>query len=207
MKEKKRSRIKKAAVTVALPGAIIVVCVLIAGMMIGANISESIEPITPTVEKRSMKPVKLKWLGEVEPGLNVSGVREIYIYPHSNTPASTYGVNLTNTSGYAYGDVNDTHIGSDVPYATTFDIVALVQWNYTHAFNETSGFYDMDFVRGYTNSTVLSISANNMTEYQVWNRTEEMYVHHVDDNSGSGYTINRGQNVTSCYFDFEAYYV
>jgi len=155
------------------------------------------------MEKRTWKKTILPWLGEVDPGLNVSGVVEVYVYPNGGT----YTANVSNASAYESVDVNNTHAGSDVPYNTAFDIVAKVQVNYSYGMNETSGWYDLDYMRAYANCTVLSISSVLADEYHIVNITEQAWIHFVWDNSGAGYTISRGQNVTSFYIDFEFYYV
>ncbi len=199
---KKMGKGLKAGIISAIPIAIIWIIVAILFLAnIGETIIQTPEPIVE--EKRTWKKTKLPWLGEAEPGLNVSGVREIYIWANGGT----YTSNLSNASGdcYAYGDVNNTHIGSNVPFNTAFDIIALVQWDYASGFNETSSEWDMDYVRAYLNQTDLSISSAIGTDYHIWNQTEQMYVHHVWDNSGAGYTISRGQNITTTYFDFEDY--
>ena len=177
--------------------------VFIAGLLIGASVSEPIVN-QPSVEKGYMKKVDLDWLGEAVIALNVSGVLEVYIWANGGT----YTTNLSNASAscYASGDVNNTEIGTDVPYNTAFDVVVKVQWNYSHAFNETSGWYDLDFVQCFANSTDLGVASAQADEYEITNVTEQWYMHFVWDNGGAGYQISRNEQISSFYMDFEAYY-
>lgn len=204
----KNENIKKIGVKAGVIAGFIFI-IFIVGLLIGANISETVTNEKPEMKESGFKKIKLPWLGQVDPGLNVSGVREVYLWKHSATPATTYAVNLSNASAdcYGFGDINNSHLTDNCPFNTPFDVVELVQWNYSHAFNETSGFYDLSYIRAYANCSDLSVSGVIASDYEIWNQTEQVYIHHVWNNGGAGFTISRGQNITSFYTDFEGYYI
>lgn len=159
------------------------------------------------VEPVWMEEFPLKPLRDADPGVGASGVLTVFCYPHSGDPGVTYVSNITD-GWYAQGDDNNTHIGSDVPYDTAFDVVYKVRWNKTHAYNVTDTEWWLGWVKGFANSTVLGAASVAMLEYNITGcvATDFVWVHYVDNNGGAGYTINRGENVTSYIADFSSYY-
>lgn len=153
-------------------------------------------------------------LGEADPGAGASGVLNVSIVAHHHF--DPYTSNMTYNASYysdkGKGDVNNTHIGDNVTYTGFFDIIVKVRWNRTHAYNSTAGAnprYRLDWVRGNITCAGLSISADTaMAEYNITGTTNGLYiwVNYVMDNSGAGYQIGRGQNITTCSFTFDAYY-
>lgn len=148
--------------------------------------------------------VFLDWLGEATPGSGASGVLEVYVN-NTNTSASPYDSNIT--GALADGDVNNSHIESDVPYGTAFDVVLKVRWNKTHAYDTA---WNLSLVRAYANCTVLGVTSIPMEETEINESTDYVYVHYFlrdnDGGAGSGFTIAEGVNVTGFAVVFESYY-
>lgn len=120
-----------------------------------------------------------------------------------------------NTAGH--DDItNNSHIGLNVPYNTPFMIQTKVKWNRTHAYNDTAGSspsWVNDWVRGNATCSGVTpaIAANTaMAEYNISGNTDTgydgfVYYYYVMNNSGAGYTISRGENVTSFAVTFKYY--
>ncbi|GAH13219.1 unnamed protein product, partial [marine sediment metagenome] len=98
-----------------------------------------------------------------------------------------------------------SHIGSNVPYGTAVDVIVEVRWNKTHAWDTT---WNLSLVRAYANSSVLSVSGVAMVEAQIATSADYLYVSYFlrdsDGGAGSGFLLDRGQNVTSFSVNFES---
>ena len=148
------------------------------------------------------KIIPAMWLGDNDPGAGASGVMEVHVNA-TNTSTTPYSSNLT--GAYESGEVNNSHIGSDVPYETAFDVIIEVRFNKTHAWDVT---WNLSLVRAYANSTVLGVDSIEMVEQQIATSADYLYVSYflrdADGGAGSGFTISRGQNVTSFSVNFES---
>ena len=188
------------------------VTLLTIGLVVGMLVISNSSPVpTEVVEQvRQWQKDVLHPVGDNDPGVGNSGVLRVYIYKHQANPATAYASNLTAPSAnvYAYGDTNNTHIGSIVPYNTAFDIVVKVRWNKTHAFNETSHVWEHSWVRGNITCAAFGLSDDAMGEQNISGTTNDVYIwmHYYWNNAGVGETISRGQNVTSCSFTFDAFF-
>lgn len=200
MKEKKYGLMKAGVLTS--------LCVLGISLLL---ILSYTSPEIPNVPGRVMryKEIGLDWLGTYSG--TASGVNESFVYAHQNLPNTIYNVNISNTSAscYAHSFYNDTHGGSNVPYSTVFDILVMVRWNVTHAWNGTA--FDPTYTRGYCNCTLLGVTGVLMNQTLIGSdATYVWYMYYLQDSdggaTGSGFTISKGQNITSCSFNFEAYY-
>ena len=203
----KEHAIKGSAVTLLTIG-------LVVGMLIVSNSSPVPEEIVEkTIKIRQWHEDILIPVGEADPGAGNSGVLGVWIYAHQGDPGTAYATNLSESGAtvYAFGDVNNSHIGSIVPYNTAFDIVVKVRWNQTHAFNASSNTWMHDWVRGNITCAAFSLSDEAMTEQNITDATlgpdaTYIWMNYYWNNAAAGGTISRGQNVTSCSFTFDAYY-
>jgi len=179
----------------------------IAMLMVFVSVDNSIMNNSEFVEKRVMyRQVFLPWLGDADPGSGASGVLAVYVNATNITVGSTeYNTNLT--TGFATGTVNNSHIGSNVPFATAFDVVVKVRWNKTHAYDSA---WNLSLVRAYANCTVLGVTSIQMNETSIVEATDFVYVHYylhdADGGAGTGFTIAEGVNVTSFSVNFESYF-
>ncbi len=146
--------------------------------------------------------VVLLYLGDADPGAGASGVMEVHVNA-TNTSVSPYTSNLT--GAYEYGEVNNSHIGSDVPYAVGVDVVVEVRWNKTHAWDSA---WNLSLVRAYANSTVLGVTGIQMVEAQIATSADYLYVSYflrdADGGAGTGFLLTEGQNVSSFFINFES---
>lgn len=203
MKEKKYVKYKKAGASL---GIFVVFAAFVFVLLIVANTGNVIVSDSVDYETRtgSFKQVILQFLGDNNPGAGASGVMEVHVNA-TNTSTTPYSSNLTNTTTYASGDVNNSHIGSDVPYETAFDVIVEVRWNKTHAYDTA---WNLSLVRAYANSSVLGVTAIQMEEQQIATSTDYLYVSYFlrdsDGGAGTGFTIARGENVTSFSVNFES---
>jgi len=168
----------------------------------------SLDTVVVEDEYREMtwRRISLPFLGDADPGSGASGVLEVYVNATNLTVGSTeYNTNLT--TGYETGTVNNSHIGSDVPYDTAFDVIVKVRWNKTHAYDTA---WNLSLVRAYANSSDLGVTAIQMNETSIVEATDFVYVHYylhdADGGVGTGFTIAEGVNVTSFSVNFESYY-
>lgn len=191
-------------------GMLIGICTVSAMVISFNSIQEYYNPPIQT-ETRSWRQVELYVLGDYG-AADTSGVNSSFIWAHQNDPNIVYNANLSNSSAncYAHTETNNTHAGSNVPYSTAFNIIVTVRWNVTHAWNGTA--FDSTYTRGYINCSGLSVAATGVKMNQtligsdttyVW---YNYYVQDADGGTGTGFTLTKGQNVTSCSFVFEAYY-
>lgn len=162
------------------------------------------EVLVEDVYQRSWKAVPM---GDADPGAGASGVLIVYVVARS---AFTYTSNISiNASVFGSEETNNSHAGNNIPYDTYFDVVVKVRWNKTHAYSTSNSTWMLPWVRGNTTCALLSISADTaMDEYNISGTTNGKYiwVHYVIDNGGTGYSISRGDNITSHSFTFDAYY-
>lgn len=150
----------------------------------------------------TFKKVLLPFLGTADPGVGASGVLNVFVNA-TNTSVAPYTSNLT--GAYASGDVNNSHISSDVKYATAVDVVVQVRWNKSHAYDSA---WNLSLVRAYANSTVLGITSIQMVEAQITDSADYLYVSYFlrdnDGGAGTGFSLTEGQNVTSFFVNFES---
>jgi len=148
-------------------------------------------------------------MGDAAVASGQSGILRVYIHIH-NLSATPYNLNLSvsNTNQvWGYADANNTHISDNINYSEAFDIVYKVRWNATHCLNGTV--FNLDWIRGNLTVHAFSVADQAMAEQNITGcNTDSTYiwVHYYDNNSGSGYTISRGQNVTHFWGNFSAYY-
>lgn len=171
----------------------------ISGMVFLATTGEDV--IEQSIKMREWHP---NVLGEANPGAGASGVLTILIVKSSTFSYYTNISETVNSTVYGFENVNNSHMNGDIPYGTNFHIVAKVRWNATHAFESTNNTWMHSYVRGNITCSALSLSDAAMTEYNIsgTGNGDYIWMHYVI----GPYTISRGQNVTSCSFNFDAYY-
>ena len=193
-------------------------------------------PIIPVVEKGQIKGWKsvdmTATAGIADPGAGNSGFLKIAIYKHHlGTFAEItayYSENMTINAGNdsTYGNTfdNNSHNMSSIPYApTTFDILVLFRWNATHAKSTSNNTWMIQWVRLNISCPELHIhnwatggadTFQNMTKINATipsfnaggGPKSYMFTNFIMNNNGTGYTINKGQNVSHCFFQPSAYY-
>jgi len=175
------------------------------------NIENVLDP-SEEYETRELDWIRtmLPWLGDADPGAGNSGVMEVYIYPHSGDPGNDYATNITGAASYGSSDEDTVSCGTNIPHSITFDIVIKVRWNTTHAFNTSTGLYELALVRGNSTCSDLSYSDILMNEVNITDtsdNTNYIWVHYyladVDGGAGPGFTISRGQEVDPVSFTFD----
>jgi hypothetical protein len=153
---------------------------------------------------------------EADPGAGNSGILGVYILNHTGTPADAYNENdsvthfeawaSANNLGFATADATDVEIA----YDTSFDIVVRVRGSSTHC-KRDSTWYDTDLKVEIT-SADLSISSDTamtrVTPVAAGNTSSFtfLYVNFYIDNSGSGYTLSKGETNEITSIKFSAYY-
>ena len=202
MKQKNRDRIKAGGT----------LTILAVGFIASILFISNITPMVEETEVRSWHRLTLPYLGDNDPGAGASGVINNTIIVRN---CVDYTTNFTiNSSVYGFADAHNDHM-NNIPYDTGaaadhFELAITVRWNKTHAFSESNTTWMLTWVRGNCTCAGLSIGANTtMTEVNHTDITADhafIYVTYYLDNSGDGYTLTRGQNVTSCMFFFDAYY-
>lgn len=187
-----------------------------------------VQQINEDREWRELKP-----LG-ADPGSGLSGVINVSIVKHG---CFDYGANLTrNASMFAWGETNDTEIGTNVPYGIFCDIVLKVVWNRTMMYNVSNSNWTWTWVNATIAFTLVGYTAgypgsgghgHNITgEWNIsegsWaatnDRTYAYYVFgagaHTGDAGGAataagnnnGFRLNRSQRIPTVYFREFAYY-
>ena len=200
MKNKKENRYRKAGVGLGIFAIFVLV------LLVVANTGNVIVDDGVDVEIRtgSHKDVFLPFLGTNDPGAGLSGVLNVFVNA-TNTSVAPYTSNLT--GAYETGDVNNSHIGSDVPYAVGFDVIVQVRFNKSHAYDSA---WNLSLVRAYANSTVLGVTAIQMVEAQITDSADYLYVSYFlrdnDGGAGTGFVIGSGVNVTGFAVNFESFY-
>jgi hypothetical protein len=150
---------------------------------------------------------------EGDPGAGASGVINVFIYPHTVDPATTYSANIS-LGWYAQYDTLNHTLTGDVPYDTAFDIVVKCRANQTHAYNSTSHVWELDWIRANATCSDLSFTSENlsMNEQNIsgTDAVDFIWVHYylqdADGGAGTGFTISHGVSVNVTYFKFEAYF-
>jgi hypothetical protein len=95
----------------------------------------------------------------------------------------------------------------NVPYATTFDIIYKIRVNVTEAYNTTGSNWELAWVRANITCANLGIGADTaMSEIEIVNNTNFMWVNYYINNGGAGYTITHGQQVNITSFKLQAWY-
>jgi len=198
--------------------------VFILSIILGMYFAVTQTPIIPVMEKgkivgwKNVEMVATAGHNAITAGQ--SGFEVIAIYKHHTTAVAVfYGQNLTINAGNGstYGNTfqNNSSNMSSIPYApTTFDLLVYFRWNSTHAKSTSNNTWMLQWVRlniscpelhihnwatgtGYTNMSKFNSTAHNSNYF---------WVNFVMNNNGSGYTINKGENVSHCYFQPSAYY-
>lgn len=207
----------------------IVAVVIVALLMLTQTGNVLVEPEIP--EEPIVEPVKpATWqriaMGEAGgPATNVTGGSCVLNVSIVALGSNNYNANITynvtdwysmDTTGHS--DItNNSHIGSNIPYSTPFEIQVKVEWNRTHAYNNTAGSspsWMNDWVRGNCtcSGTTPAIAANTaMAEYNISGNTNtgydgKVYYYYVMNNSGAGYQLSRGQNISSLSFSFDSFF-
>lgn len=179
-------------------------CFFIAILLLNMNLSDTVEY---NIYTKGFKPIQLDAVGDADPGSGASGMLMFFVYPHAADPGLTYATNIT-SGWYANSSVNNTHAGSNVPYSTAFDLCWKVRFNVTHAWNGTA--FDSTYTRGYLNCTGLSVTSQIMTKTQIATGGDYVYytfwIQDTNGGNGTGFTITKGQNVTTCLANWEAYF-
>lgn len=140
---------------------------------------------------------------DANPGVGAGGVLRVYVVKNNTF---NYNNNITITGDvYAYGDSNNSHIGTDVPHSQAIDVVVEVRFNESQAYDTGTASWRMDWIRANANCSGLSVSSYDCIEYQIDTVGDEnggfVWVNYVIPNK----SITEGQNVTSCMWHFEAY--
>jgi len=133
---------------------------------------------------------------DASPGYGNCGILNIFIYPHSADPATTYASNCSEGTAYAYGNSLNSSLTGNVPYHTSFDIVLKYRFNASVAYCETNTTWMMSWVNYTIRSPNLAINANTtMQEVQVTANSTYMEVQFYINNAGNGYKITHAQQV------------
>jgi len=187
-------------------GVVIGLSMFVCTLLIVANTGNIIvdDGIDVEIKTGTHRGVFLPFLGTNNPGAGLSGVLNVFVNA-TNTSVAPYTSNLT--GAYETGDVNNSHIGSDVPYGTGFDVIVQCRFNKSHAYDTA---WNLSLVRAYANSTVLGVSGVQMVEAQIATSADYLYVSYFlrdnDGGAGTGFVIGSGVNVTSFAVNFESYY-
>ena len=182
----------KAAIPLTILG--LVLCVSI---LVGTNFNDVVE--VQNIDQREWKNVQFGQHADDD----TTCVEDVLIV---EAGVFTYTNNITNTSNsvWAYGHTNNTHLGSNCNYSTNLDIVIKIRVNATHAKNTTSAVWDLSWIKCNITCAAFSLSNAVMAEYNITGTSSSKYIW-VQYVNGT-HTLARGQNVTSCSFDFDAYY-
>ena len=197
MEERKDDTLLKAGVTTGVMVGVLFTFFAM-GILLGANISETITTQSLVEEKR--RPTLV--VGDADPGDN-SGFFYFMIYPHQGDPGTAYASNLSNASAYEYSDSGNASCTGETPYSTTFDIVVKVGVTDEDGYYTGNGTREPGWNWCLLTCADLGISADtNMTEQFIGNTTSYAWYHYYLNNGGSGYTIIEGEsfNVTSVKF-------
>ena len=199
-----------------LGGSMIVtlICDAIVGILF--NI-QTIKPIVDqdAVEQKTI--AEKKWirqaLGDADPGAGNTGFMYVMCYPHPATDPieTTYSVNLSNDStvggAYEFSDSTNTEMTNETPHGNAFDFVVKVRVNNSDGYNTSGAQWENDWVRSNITVDFDYLSDLNdvaMSEVVIGTEgTTYRWYHYVVNNSGSGYTLSKGElfNITSWTFD------
>jgi len=200
MKKEKKAKILKAGV---LSGLLIAMAMTVVYNPNIENIAEDVFTPQPEVTKGEWKKIQLPILFEApeadnDPGAGASGVLVSYV----SKLTADYASNLTDVWGSTA--TNDSSAGTDIPYDVNHELAVKVRWNKTHAYDDE---WNLSLVRAYVNCSECapSVSSVEATEQAIATSGDYYYVHYYIDNSGTGYSIERGGSVSSVSWNFEYY--
>jgi len=141
---------------------------------------------------------------EADPGAGKSGILEIFVIDHANRPAN-YALNISEGASYVLGYGNATSFSINIPHDTAFDIVVKCRANTTHAYNNSGSNWETDWIRCILNATGAITINEDMSETEITNNSNYIWVNYWIDNSGSGYTIGRDETLNIGTIKFEYY--
>lgn len=127
------------------------------------------------------------------------GIVNIMIYPHQAV-TSVYDSGLDEANAYEHFDASFSdgeELEGETPHDQLVDIVIIYQWDYDHAYNQTTPAWDKDLVRCYMNESQLSIDTLTLEEGDFYNidGTNDAYMNFYANNGGSGYDIGQMQQI------------
>jgi len=161
----------------------------------------------PQIQQIHMRQWHMIAVAEGNLGAGATGFMYAMIYPHQADPNTAYSTNLSNSSAYEYSDTLNAEMIGETPYDTAFDIVIKVRVNKTHAWNSTGNKWMLEWIYMHITCTDLGIPADtNMTEIEIANNSEYIWVHYYMNNAGNGYTITHNEKFNISSIKFYAYY-
>lgn len=208
MNDKRKTVSKKAGIRIGL----------VVALVMGMSFAYIALPMPKLIQDEYTESWHIVWegpltaLAEANPGEGVGGILEVFITNHSATPDTTYLQNTSATiegwctaAGFGYATADATNI--DTAHSTAFDVVVRVRGNETMC-DRDGDWFDADLKVEWTCAD-LSVGADTaMTGVVTLNNTglNYLYMNFYDDNSGSGYTIGKGDTVEITSIKFSAYY-
>lgn len=129
------------------------------------------------------------------PSVNQTGLEYVYIVPHQADPGAAFASNWSGTIYEESTEFNE-EMANNTPYGTTFNILYLVQVNWSDGYNTSSSAWDLNYSYFLLTCADLGIGAGtNLTEILVGNNAHEMWVHYYHNNGGAGFTIGADERV------------
>ena len=181
----------------------VLTAMFIIGILFNAQVTEPIVENQITMDR--VREWGVRPLADADPGAGNTGFMYGYFYPHTDNMQDAYNVNLSNATAYEYSDSINSSMTGETPYETTFDIILKFRVNSTDGYNSSAGAWQDGWVRAYLNETLLSISAEQMTEVVIGTEaTTYRWYHYCLNNSGAGYTISKGEKLNMS-INFEVY--
>jgi len=201
MKKEKKAKILKAGL---VSGLLITMALTILVNPNVENIAEDVLTPQHEISKGEWKHISLPFVAEEpgadnDPGAGASGVLNSYVAKLT----ANWDANLTDVWGST--GTNGSSAGTDIPYDVNHELGVLVRWNKSHAYDTA---WNLSLVRAYVNCSECdpAVSAVSATEAGVTaGDATYIYVHYYIDNSGTGYSIGRGDTVSSVSWNFEYY--
>ena len=179
---------------------------LVLGILFGYN--ASIPKISYEPSWHIVFEGNLAQAGEGDPGTGAGGILEIFFYPHTATPGTTYAENNSATlEAASLGWANADDFNVELPHSTAFDPVVRVRGNKTQCWR-VDKFYDSDLRVRWT-CTDLGVSSDTvMTGVVTYNNTSAdfLWMNFYHQGSGSGFTLSKDQTASIQSIKFEAYY-
>ena len=195
--------------------AVVVSCVVL-GVLFGYVVYDTL------MEEEHVKSwhTVMKWvpgepLAEADPGAGNSGILEVFFINHSadkyytqeNTSATLEGHCTANGLGYATAD--DSQI--DIAHTTSFDILVKVCGNATHCKHGATWFdSDLNVTITWSDGSLSDAQPDGNTTYPQADMNTSgftlLYEIFYWDNSGSGFTISKGQTSEIASIEFAAYF-
>ena len=149
---------------------------------------------------------------EANPGAGNSGILDIYFVNLTSPSLATFEVNNSATiegwcteNGLGFANADDFNV--ELSHSVDFMVGVKVRANKTHAYR-TDKFFHTD-VRVRWTSSDLSVSADTVMSCAInTNETDNSFIWltFYDDNSGSGYSLNKDQSAEITSIKLEAYY-